>query len=186
MLNVKHQQSTCIFFLVVSVGKKNDTFPNSFCLSDSPAYLFFYTVHRDVFPQLYTLSSFTQICTSFPHCYKAEAIMLTVASLQSPFNGTSVPASLGTVTGGRWGDWLWLLAMYGPASCSSYSLCHNLLILSQVSRDTFASVNPLSLMHDCHSSGWWLYDPYESALSRRHYLQPLLLFTCLPSNSIIN
>lgn len=50
----------------------------------------------------------TQICTSFLHCYKAEAIMLTVASLQSLFNGTSVPASLGTVTGGRWGDWLWL------------------------------------------------------------------------------
>lgn len=25
----------------------------------------------------------------------------------------------------------------------------------------------LSLMHDCHSSGWWLYDPYENALSRK-------------------
>lgn len=67
--------------------------------------------------------------------------MLTVASLQSLFNGTSVPASPGM---GDWGKMrrLTVAAGYGgPASYSSFPQCQNLLILSQVGRDIFAFVN---------------------------------------------
>lgn len=94
------------------------------------------------FQKLFTLSSL------HPHLYfhsctakKWEAVMLTVASLQSLFNGTSIPASP------RDADWgkmrrLTVTAGYGrPASCSSYPLCRNLRILSQVGRNIFAFVN---------------------------------------------
>lgn len=68
---------------------------------------------RDVFPKaarsvLIAPSS----VLPFLHCQKVETVMLTVASLQSPFNGASTPASPeGRWLEGRWGDWLWLLAI---------------------------------------------------------------------------
>lgn len=46
-----------LFFLLCFWGEKTAHSLTVFCLSDSPTYPFFYILHRDVFPQLYTLSS---------------------------------------------------------------------------------------------------------------------------------
>ena len=106
----------------------------------------FFLLHRQLYLALVRRSTrahsetcFQKSCSLCPHCTqhctsipplpkkekrkekKAEAAMLTVASLQSLFNGTSIPASPGTLTGGRWGEWLWLPAMQDqPAAARAH------------------------------------------------------------------
>lgn len=120
---------------------------HSFCLRDNSTCLLL-TLQHVRHTERFTVSSLhPDLHFHSFYCWKAEAAMLTVTALQSPFNGTSIPASPGTLTGGRWGEWLWLLATADqPAAAHMHPL---------TSRQRHIRLCELpNLRHSCQDAVW--------------------------------
>lgn len=138
--------------------KRTSKFSNHSCsLEGSSTYLLFplvtqHTVEMYLQKNCSLCPYSTQIFTSVPPLLKAEAAMLTVASLQSLFNGTSIPASPGKVTGGRWGGWLWLPAVEDQPAVAHIHFAKPYL-LSVKSAETYPPLWTFWILrHGCHDN----------------------------------